>query len=113
MGTSMDSTSFHELIAKVRGAAAQLAEAEQKVAAFKAELAQQEHGNRLNAGSALLRAMKPIPKRVNSGWLPATDKPSATRGSCDQGAHRSGRTSIADRLAWRCGMREPQESPAK
>jgi hypothetical protein len=87
----MDSTSFHELIAQVRGAAAQLAEAEQKVAAFKAELARQEHGNQLNASSALLKAMKPIPKRVNSGWLPATDKPSAARGSCDQGAPRGGR----------------------
>jgi hypothetical protein len=65
----MDSTEFHELIAQVRGTAAGLAEAEQKVAAFKAELAQQEHGAQLD--SALQRAIRPIPKR-NSGWLPAT-----------------------------------------
>jgi hypothetical protein len=38
----MDSTAFHELIAQVRGAAATLAEAEQRVATFKAELAQQD-----------------------------------------------------------------------
>jgi hypothetical protein len=67
----MDSTAFHELIAQVRGTAAALAEAEQKVAAFKAELAQQEHGAQLD--SALQRAIRPISKRVNSGWLLATD----------------------------------------
>jgi hypothetical protein len=77
----MDSTAFHELIAQARGSAAALAEAEQKVAAFKAELVQQEHGAQLDASSALVRAIKPIPKRVNSGWLPATDKPSPTRAS--------------------------------
>ena len=64
----MDSTAFHELIAQVRGTAAALAEAEQKVAAFKAELAQQEHGAQLD--SARQKAIRPIPKR-NSGWLPA------------------------------------------
>src|ERR1700675_3076151 len=42
-----------------------------RVAAVKAELAQQEHGAQLDASSALLRALKPIPKRVSSGWLPA------------------------------------------
>jgi hypothetical protein len=36
----MDSTALHELIAQVRGAAAALAEAEQKVASFTAELEQ-------------------------------------------------------------------------
>jgi hypothetical protein len=71
MGTAMDSAAYHELIAQVRGTAAALAEAEQKVAAFKAELAQQEHGAQLD--SALQRAIRAIPKRVNSGWLPATD----------------------------------------
>ena len=81
MGIAMDSTAFHELIAQVRGTAAALAEAEQKVAAFKAELAQQEHGAQLDASAALLRAVKPIPKRVNSGWLPAMDKPRPTRAS--------------------------------
>jgi hypothetical protein len=39
----MDSTAFHELIAQVRGTKTALAEAEQKVTAVKAELAQQEH----------------------------------------------------------------------
>ena len=81
MGIAMDSTAFHELIAQARGTATALAEAEQKVAAFKAELAQQEHGAQLDASAALLRAVKPIPKRVNSGWLPAMDKPSPTRAS--------------------------------
>jgi hypothetical protein len=68
MGISMDSTAFHEVIAHVRGTTAELAIAEQKVAAFKAELAQQEHGAQLD--SALQRAIRPIPK-CNSGWLPA------------------------------------------
>jgi hypothetical protein len=71
LGTGMDTTAFDELIAQVRGTAAALAEAEQKVAAVKTELAQQAHGAQLNARSALLMAVKPTPKRVNSGWLPA------------------------------------------
>ena len=32
MGTAMDNTAFHELIEQVRGTAAELAQAEQKVA---------------------------------------------------------------------------------
>jgi hypothetical protein len=75
----MDNTAFHELIAHIRGTAAELAVAEQKVAAFKAELAQQLHGAQL--GSALQRAMpmQPLPKRV-SGWVPAdTSTLSTTR----------------------------------
>jgi hypothetical protein len=72
MGTGMDSTAFHELIAQVRGTATALAEAEQKVAAVKTELSQQQkHGAQIDASSSLLRAAKPIPKRVSSGWLPA------------------------------------------
>jgi hypothetical protein len=66
----MDSTAFHELIAHVRGTAAELALAEQKVAAFKAELAQQERGAQLD--SARQRAIRPIPRR-QSGWPLATD----------------------------------------
>jgi hypothetical protein len=63
----MDSTAFHELIAQVKGTKTTLAETEQKVtAAVKAELAQQEHGAKLDA---TLRAIKPLPKRV-SGWQP-------------------------------------------
>jgi hypothetical protein len=63
----MDTTALNELIAQVRGTAATLAEAEQRVAAFKNELAQQKLSD---AGSALLRAT-PMPKRASSGWLPA------------------------------------------
>jgi hypothetical protein len=39
MGTAIDSTAFHELIAQVRGTTTALAEAQQKVTAVKAELA--------------------------------------------------------------------------
>jgi hypothetical protein len=81
MGNAMDSAAFNELIAQVRGTAAALAEAEQKVAAFKAELAQHERGAQLEASFALLRTIKPIPKRVSSGWLPAMGKASPTRAS--------------------------------
>jgi len=73
MGPAMDNTAFHELVAQVRGTAAELAQAEQKVAAFRTELAQQEHGAQLDASSALLRSIDPMPKCANSGWLPATD----------------------------------------
>ena len=66
----MNNTAFHELIAQVRGTAAALAEAEQKVAAFKAELAQQDHGTRLDASSAL-QIRTPLAKRSSSGWVPA------------------------------------------
>jgi hypothetical protein len=76
----MDNTTFHELIAQVRGTAVELAQAEQKVAAFTAELAQQEHGAKLDASSALLRSIGPMPKRVNSGWLPTTDNGHARAG---------------------------------
>jgi hypothetical protein len=62
IGIEMDSTALHELIAQVRGTAAGLAEAERKVAAFKAELAEQEH--RAQLGSAVQRAIRPIPKRT-------------------------------------------------
>ena len=66
-GIDMDSAALNELIAQVRGTAATLAEAEQRVAAFKNELAQQKLPD---ATSALLRAT-PMPKRASSGWLPA------------------------------------------
>jgi hypothetical protein len=66
----MDSTAFHELIAQVRGAAATLAEAEKKVASFKAELAQQDRGAQLDA-SAAQPTRTPIAKRRSSGWVPA------------------------------------------
>jgi hypothetical protein len=63
----MESTALNELIAQVRATAATLAEAEQRVVAFKNELAQQKLPD---AGSAVLGAT-PMPKRANSGWLPA------------------------------------------
>jgi hypothetical protein len=66
----MDSTAFHELIAQVRGSAAALTEAEQRVAAFKAELAQQDRGAQLHVSSAQ-PIRTPIAKRGNSGWVPA------------------------------------------
>jgi hypothetical protein len=72
----MDITAFNELIAQVRATAAALAEAEQRVAAFKAELAEQGQGAQVV--SPVARTIKPLPKRVNSGWLPA-DKPIPTR----------------------------------
>jgi hypothetical protein len=67
----VDNTAFDELIAQIRGTATALAEAEHKVATVKAELSQQKHATRLDANSAALRAAKPMPKRVSSGWLPA------------------------------------------
>jgi ABC-type transporter Mla subunit MlaD len=48
----MDSTALHELIAQVRGTAAALAEAEQRVASFTAELAQQDRSVQSPANSA-------------------------------------------------------------
>ena len=67
----MDSTAFQELITQVRGSATTLAEAEQRVAAAKAELAQKKHGAQVDASSARLQAVKPKPKRLSSGSLPA------------------------------------------
>ena len=61
MGTTMDSAAFHELVAQIRGTAASLAEAQQKVAAFKGELAQQAQ---VNHNFAQRRAIMLIPKRV-------------------------------------------------
>jgi hypothetical protein len=63
----MDSGALNELVAQVRGTAATLAEAEQRVAAFTAELAQQKLPD---ATPALLSAT-PTPKRASVGWLPA------------------------------------------
>ena len=62
----MDSTAFHELIAQVRRTRTELAAAEQKVTAVKAELAQQERGTKLNT---TFKTINPLPKRV-SGWQP-------------------------------------------
>jgi hypothetical protein len=70
----MDITAFNELIALARGTAASLAQAEQKVAAFKDELAEQAKDAQGNAAVAPVRAIKSIPKRTNSGWVAAIEK---------------------------------------
>jgi hypothetical protein len=67
MGIEMDGTALSELIAQIRGTTATLAEAEQRVASFTAELAQQKLPE---ASPAPLRAMS-MPKRASFGWLPA------------------------------------------
>jgi hypothetical protein len=67
----MDSTAFDELIAQIRGTATALAEAEQKVAAVKAELSQQKHAAQPDDSSAPLKGAKASPTRGRSGWLPA------------------------------------------
>jgi hypothetical protein len=67
----MDSTAFQELIAQIRGASTAVAQAEQKVAAAKTELAQQKRGAQLDARSALWDDVKPTTNRSRSGWLPA------------------------------------------
>jgi hypothetical protein len=66
----MDSTALHELIAQVRGTAAALAEAEQRVASFTAELAQQDRGAQIDANSAQQIRTR-ISKGGRSGWVPA------------------------------------------
>ena len=62
----MDSTALHALIAEVRGTAAALAEAEQRVASATAELAQQDLG-----AQPAQQTRGPIARRGNSGWVAA------------------------------------------
>ncbi len=64
----MDTNALNELIAKARETAASLAQAEQRVAAFSAELAKQPE-----LKAAPVRSIGSFPKRV-SGWVPTTDK---------------------------------------
>jgi hypothetical protein len=66
----MDSTALQALIAEVRGTAAALADAEQRVASFTAELAQQDQ----SAHPATKPAQQTPTlgsKRDSSGWVPA------------------------------------------
>jgi hypothetical protein len=70
----MDSTAFHELIAQVRGAAATLAEAEKKVAAFKAEPAQQENATSLRPESGI-RLYDSLNSRERHAGLPGSSRP--------------------------------------
>jgi hypothetical protein len=65
-GTAMDSTALHALIAEARGTAAALAETEQRVASFTAELARQDPG-----AQPAQQTRTPVAKRRNSGWVPA------------------------------------------
>jgi hypothetical protein len=62
----MDSTALQALIAEVRGTAAALAEAEQRVASATAELAQQGPG-----AQPARQTRVPIANRGNSGWVAA------------------------------------------
>jgi hypothetical protein len=66
----MDSAALHELISQVRGTAAALAEAEQRVASFAAEPAQQDGGAQPDAKPAQ-QSRAPIAKRGGSGWVAA------------------------------------------
>jgi uncharacterized protein YhaN len=67
----MDINGLNELIARVRETAASLAQAEQQVAAFRAELSEQAKDAEHNAAPA--RSIRSIPKRA-SGWVAAIDK---------------------------------------
>ena len=67
----MDINALNELIARVRETAASLAQAEQRVAAFRAELAEQAKDAEHNVVPA--RSIRSIPKRA-SGWVAAMDK---------------------------------------
>jgi mRNA-degrading endonuclease toxin of MazEF toxin-antitoxin module len=69
----MDIDAFNALIAMARETAVSLTQAEQRVAAFKVELAEQAKDAEQNAGAAPVRAIRSIPKRA-SGWLPAMEK---------------------------------------
>jgi hypothetical protein len=66
----MDSTALHALIAEVRGTTAALAEAEQRVASFTAELAQQDQTVHPHSKPVQEMPML-ISKRGSSGWVPA------------------------------------------
>jgi hypothetical protein len=66
----MDSAALQELIAQVRGTTAELAAAEQRVASFAAELAQQGQSAQPEVNPAP-QIRKPIPKRGSSGWVAA------------------------------------------
>ncbi len=64
----MDSAALQELIARVRGTAAELAETEQRVAAFTAELAQQDRIAQQDVKPAQ-QNRTPIAKRGAAGWV--------------------------------------------
>jgi hypothetical protein len=65
----MDNTALQDLVAEVRSTIATLAEAEQKVAAAKAELGRHDHNARL--GVSTERSTRPMAKNEVSGWVAA------------------------------------------
>ena len=65
----MDNTALQALIAQVRESTSALAEAEQKIAAAKADLGRQDLKARLDA--SVERSTKPIAKRDETGWVAA------------------------------------------
>jgi hypothetical protein len=67
----LDTTALDELIAQVRGTVTAVAEAESKLTAVRAELSDQGYKARLDARSALLKDVAPLPKAASSGWLPS------------------------------------------
>jgi hypothetical protein len=66
----VDTTTLDELIAQVRGTVTVLAETEERVAAARAELSEENYKARLEASLALLKAVAPVPKAATSGWVP-------------------------------------------
>lgn len=68
MGLQLDITALQDLITQVRGTTAALAEVEQRVASFTAELAQQDPGARLDANSAQ-QSRRPTGRPGTSGWV--------------------------------------------
>jgi hypothetical protein len=66
----VDTTALDELIAQVRGTVTVLAETEERVAAARAELSEENYKARLEASLALLKAVAPVPKAATSGWVP-------------------------------------------
>jgi hypothetical protein len=64
----MDTNALNELIAKARETAASLAQAEQRVVAFSADLAEQPE-----LKAVPVRSIQSIPKR-DSGWVPSMKK---------------------------------------
>jgi hypothetical protein len=65
----MDSNALNELIAQVRGTTAMLAEAEQRVDAFRTELSRQKPTVQFSGNSSVSN-VTPLPKRARFGWLP-------------------------------------------
>ena len=70
MGLQLDITALQDLITQVRGTTAALAEVEQRVASFTAELVRLDRGAQRDAKPAQ-QIRTPIRRRDSSGWVPA------------------------------------------